>query len=289
METMEEVFEDSGVEYSYSESRGWYSLDCPFCDDVNGHLGYNERSKYFCCWKCGKKDFRRTLKEITGKSWKEVNEITKNVKGEKVSEYVHIPQKEVKLPKATFKMDSVHSEYLRGRGFDPAKLNKLHKITYTFDDVPFSERWKIVIPVYQNHALVSYQLRGITDGVRYMSCANDDSVEMIKDCLYGSDLVVGSTVVVMEGVTDVWAYGAGAVALFGKQASDAQIKKLSKYTLRVLWLDPDTKIHTRQLVDALSVFPGKTLVFDPKNNLDPGETPQEEMKKIKKYLKKELN
>src|SRR5436309_1540253 len=56
--------------------------------------------------------------------------------------------------------------YLAGRGFDPGKLSRMYDVRYC----PSSTfRWasnRIVIPIYQEGMLVSWQTRHIGDDVR---------------------------------------------------------------------------------------------------------------------------
>jgi DNA primase len=60
----------------------------------------------------------------------------------------------------------------------------------------------------------------------------------LKDYLYGYDSCVGDSVVVVEGITDVWRLGMGvAVATLGTQTTLAQISLLRKFKKVIILFD----------------------------------------------------
>jgi hypothetical protein len=73
---------------------------------------------------------------------------------------------------------------------------------------------------------MSYQCRAVlpAQSPPYLACAEKDEVLHHKHLLYGFDAaVVKGQCVVVEGVTDVWRLGAGAVATFGKKYTAEQV------------------------------------------------------------------
>ena len=99
----------------------------------------------------------------------------------------------------------------------------------------------------QSPVLAGWQTRlipgiepAIAADAKYLSAAGMQKSEL----LYGlpQALAVTGPVVVMEGATDVWRYGPGAVALFGKSLSRTQELLLTHYFVGrpiVVMLDPD--------------------------------------------------
>lgn len=145
----------------------------------------------------------------------------------------------VKLPPGTASLTSVHKKYLEDRGFDPDELEKRWHLKGTRNIGPYS--FRIIIPIYQNNKLVSFQGRDITgrSPLRYKACPLNREVVPHKECLYGEDYVDSDNVVVVEGVTDVWKLGKGSVATFGIAYKRAQVLRLLQYKNVHIVYDPE--------------------------------------------------
>lgn len=162
--------------------------------------------------------------------------------------------------------------YLRKRGFDAELLADAWAISYceynTCERPAFADT-RLLIPIMLPHLnpfaagldtelrLVGWQARMLkpsTSRPKYLT-----SRGMKKNCvLYGLNEAkqADGPVVIMEGVTDVWRYGAGAVALFGKTISKVQVELLRRHLPGrpiVVLLDRDAAEEARKLREAIII------------------------------------
>ena len=168
-------------------------------------------------------------------------------------------------------------EYLEGRGFDPDQLGAIWEIGVLAAG--------IYIPIHYHGVVVTHTLRQLRmpGTVRYVSCPADREAVSAKDLLYGEDLCRGA-IVIVEGPTDAWAIGPGAVATMGLSFSRAQVLKMSKHPLRVVCFDAEEQAQkkARELVALLSAFPGETVKVQLETGKDPGECDKSEILEIRR-------
>lgn len=147
-------------------------------------------------------------------------------------------------------------EYLRQRNFDPAALWETWQVQYC--ELSLTARpspiGRLVIPIYTaDNRLAGWQARYVgdcpPDQVKYLSCRGMKKSQL----LYGLPAAInmlGEAVVMVEGPTDVWRLGPGAVALFGKDMSHHQQDLLDHYLPRrpiVVFLDRDAQDEAVEL------------------------------------------
>jgi DNA primase len=96
--------------------------------------------------------------------------------------------------------------------------------------------------------------------LRYVSAKPAEEAMPIKSTLYGWDYVRHAAIVV-EGPTDAWRIGPGAVATLGTSYSKAQVLLLTNLPVRVVCFDRDNEAQRRakRLCCELAVFPGRTV------------------------------
>jgi DNA primase len=139
-------------------------------------------------------------------------------------------------------LQKAHTRYLERRGYDPAEIERVWGI-YGIGAVaiPAALRWRILIPIYLEKRLVSYTCRALaeTKKDKYRACPQELEVFHHKDTLYGLDLVSSKNLVVVEGPTDVWRIGPGAVATFGTQVSYMQRLLISRFKRVYVLYDAD--------------------------------------------------
>ena len=90
----------------------------------------------------------------------------------------------------------------------------------------------------------------------------------------------------MEGPTDCWKIGAGAVCTFGLAWTPAQLARIASYPTRVICFDNEEEAQkqARVLCAELEPFPGRTInvCLEAK---DPGSAQKEEIQCLRKeYL-----
>jgi hypothetical protein len=277
--------EDRGVPIGpgdHKHSRpGWVNVACPFCTGHAGyHLGYEESNQRFRCWRCG---FKRTLDVIArlaGEDERGAKRLYRQYQGRPVHPdppELRVQRRakptSVKLPTGTAPMTKRHRDYLHKRGFDPDQLERDYDLQGTGPVGPY--KFRIIIPVHYQGRVVTYQGRDITGrrgGDKYRACRETEEARSIRECLYGLDRCRdGHPVVVVEGATDVWRLGRGAVATFGIQFSAAQVRLLAKFRVRYILFDAEEEAQNQaqRLANALSGFGGVTEIV----TLDDGEDP----------------
>lgn len=170
----------------------------------------------------------------------------------------------VRLPGKCLRVDQLtrnHQayQYLLSRGLDPQRLGQDYDVSYCLSaDPEFAQvASRLIIPIYMRGTLVGWQARPPFDTdwkmarlPKYYNCPRTNKRLM----LYGFDNArTLPYCIVVEGVTDVWAIGAGAVALLGKIMSPQQFELiLGNWKAAVVILDSDAHKeieHIRQLCD----------------------------------------
>jgi len=291
---IEDILRNAGVSYKRGgEHRhvrpGWVGVDCPRCGPNSGkyHLGINTRLGRAVCWKCGRWDLAEALSAVAHLQMSEAIRIAKAIRhGRAASEDKPIRRARVKVPKDVGPLREPHKRYLRKRRFDPDKLVDTWRIQGAG---PWSDRipWRIFIPIYLDERMVSWTSRSIVDGVpsKYVSAKSDEEEVKHKHILYGEDYTWHS-VIVVEGPLDAWRIGPGAVALFGIPFTSAQIARLARYARRAIVLDREKEAqrHAKRLANALSPFPGETVVVQLETGDDPAEADEEELEELRRLF-----
>ncbi len=155
------------------------------------------------------------------------------------------------------------SAYLRQRNFDPAAVWETWQVQFCELSVgaqPNPSR-RLVIPIYTLESttvtrLAGWQARYVGDCPdsvpKYLSCKGMKKSQLLYG-LAGARSTTGP-VVIVEGATDVWRLGPGAVALFGKDMSLPQQQLLDQYLPGrhvVVMLDRDAQDNAADVCSTL--------------------------------------
>lgn len=169
------------------------------------------------------------------------------------------------VPLAELPADHPACVYLRTRTagtFDPVELSREWEVGYA-ESVPARSRGamaqdRIILPVRHDGVLVGWQARYVGEldwkaaGVpKYLTYFPKSLT------LYGLDRAAGhDPVVLVEGATDVWRYGPGAVSALGKSLSHEQARLLGRLLAggRTLVVVPDTNDPTAESAAVDSVL-----------------------------------
>jgi DNA primase len=177
---------------------------------------------------------------------------------------------------------------LEQRGFNPDELVNEWSLSSTDGrETDKNWRWRIVVPIYMAHRLVSYVGRTIGHRMdKYRAAPKEWRSLNPHDTLYGLDKVCGNTVVVMEGPADVWRWGPGAVALFGDQSSLSQRILLRRFRRAIIMLDGDDagKTAGEKLAWQMSGFGMEVQQAILPDGLDPGQLDSGQVQELKKDL-----
>lgn len=175
--------------------------------------------------------------------------------------------------------------YVRRRGLDPDRVARFYGAAYCADSLFYYARDRIVAPVYQDGKFVMWQARYL--GELDWHAKGDAKPRVPKyfntpgapksQFLYNLDEAAAyRTVVVVEGLFDVWSFGPMAVAAFGCAVGFHQRRRLARRCRRaslVLLLDPEEadKPKTRRTLDLLRPsFAGGACVVKLPPGTDPG-------------------
>jgi len=273
-------------------NKGWINAPCPFCTGNPGyHLGYHVSKEYFHCFRCGKKQTEYALKALFPLS----NAELKNL----ISLYGNRPKNRLqakfegknRLSKVVFP-DDCHEElnplaekYLIDRNFKPQKLIKKWNLRSTGKFGPY--KFRLIAPIYHYSKIVSYQGRDYTGKaeLKYKACPKKFELIEHQSLLYGADKIQGDSVVLVEGITDVWRLGYGAVCCFGIDFTPFQIVRLTNYKQVIIMFDSDPQAI--QQMDKLAGYldgAGIEVVMKEMVGGDPAELTQKEANKFMKTI-----
>jgi len=277
---------------------GWVQLDCPQCGAGSGkyHLGYNMRGRYLHCWRCGRLPLVSTVAALTNETPKAIKAALSAFDDDAPEE---LPDKRgtLVLPKPLEDLMRPHRDYLRERGFDPREIAKHWGVRALGpvgvlkkpDGVRVNLAWRVFIPFTRDGETHSWTTRSLKPDatLRYISAPADCEMTNHKTMLYGEDFC-GHAACAVEGPIDVWAGGFGFVGTAGTAYKREQVRRLSRFLVRGVCYDAEDEAqrHARELVEMLSVFPGKTYNFildhkDPAEDMKHG---GKDIRRIRKIL-----
>jgi len=144
--------------------------------------------------------------------------------------------------------------YLKDRGFDIEELSLLWKVRYCVDSYNPLLKHRIIIPIYFRDKMVGYQARKVGephDGEpKYYFSRNFPKSIVWYNVERATDY---ETVVIVEGVTDVWKIGENATAIFGLRTNPEAINVFTSLLFEkhqgnatvCVCLDPDLPLNTK--------------------------------------------
>lgn len=254
--------QDYNLEWSDSGPNtrtGWVQTRCPFCDDRGHHLGFNVIKGYCHCWRCDWKPLTQVISTLLGiDDMADVYNIVEafgNVVSGRTEKpkpldaqmlYFHCNRNVIGLGNQARK-------YLISRRFNPDFIIGEWKVKQTLN-VGKDYKYRIMIPIYLDGRLVSFTSRDYTDKqtLRYKSARSNWEIVPHKETLYGIDKAQDRCIVV-EGVTDAWRIGPGAVATFGIQWSEQQAYLISQRFKRVAILY-DSEVQAQKQAEKLGEY-----------------------------------
>jgi len=297
-----QILEQNNISYALSGKnvgKNAIGIDCPFCvDDVGKHLGILPNKSggyYYSCWR--NKEHRGGIfflfSKLLGISIDAVKElfdytepVTKILPEDKkiggVDRLEFPPEfKEVKNEFPT----EIFYNYLKRRGFDSGAIQRYRLMC------ALEGEWKnrIIIPVYINGQLVTWQGRTISDltSLRYKSLSLEKSIRAIGYCLFNYDnLHGGKSLYITEGPFDAMKIDyytrADATCLFtlnmSKKQEELLLTILPKYDRIFILLDNNAELASANLLCRLSYCKNIFVRYLPTRFKDAGEMNEKEIK-----------
>jgi len=284
----------------FDSNAEWVNINCPFCKNDSGkHGGINLAGEYFNCFKCGQHNIKKTLQLALGIPYFQLDTILESYLSAFGTTRKKATKKTANASMISLPIDelnSMASKYLLKRNFDPEYLNKKYGVVGINIAGPWA--YRIIIPIYFNNRLVSFQGRSIFSKrkckelkiLRYKTLSVPESIIDPKDILYNLDNCRKDSVIVTEGAPDVWNLGDDTVATLGTGMTDAQLNLLREKFKTVTFLfDPDPEAQKRAIEQAtrLAMVGIKNVfVIDTQLKHDPGDMTEKEKKQLKAELLK---
>ena len=280
-------------------SNGWVNIHCPFCPGSQDyHLGIQQEGKGVHCWRCGGHTLAQALSRVLNLPEPSVRAIMRGY-GANTSQRIRREEAKVsilplRMPKPSSSLTALYKNYLKKRKFDPDKLEQEWGLSQTgpvsfLDGISYSHR--ILIPIYWNGEMVSFQARDITgkSKLKYLACPKRREKIHHKNILYGKQEKwrEAKGLIIVEGVTDVWRLGYHAVATFGIEFKMEQVLQLAKIHDKFFVLfdeEPQAQEQARVLATKLKAL-GKEVYIE-KIKGDPGDMRQEDADYLVKQLMK---
>ena len=232
------LFKRYNVPYSLTVNRGWVNSNCPYCDTKldSFNMGFNPTGEYCNCWKCGTHELKDSLSLILRIPKREMDDVIKPFKGKNaissnLGRKIALA-KSLELPSDGF--TKAERRYLEKRDYDPDLLHDKYGVVG--GGITGKWKYRIIIPIYYNHRLVSWTARSILGkdeikelGIpRYKNLSIEESVMNPKDTFFNLDNCRHDEVVLTEGSFDVMRFGDDWMCSLGTQLTQNQLRLLSE-------------------------------------------------------------
>lgn len=263
---------------------GWVGLDCPWCGSSGKyHLGVHVKTRKCNCWRCGPRSAVLAVARACGTSAAEIEAVWDSA-GFDNGAIITRARGSLVVPSGVSDMMPQHRGYLAGRGFNPDEIGRVWGVRGI--GLAAHLQWRLFIPIYSSLGrMVSWTTRSIssTNPSRYVSASPEQEEMSHKSLLYGEHLA-RHAIVIVEGPTDAWAVGPGAVCLFGLGYSQKQIALMVNYPIRVVMFDSSHSAQKRavSLCKDLSIYPGTTHNIEIETGEDPASASKEEIAEIRR-------
>lgn len=293
------LFNDYNVDYTdnhHHVTKGWVNVHCPFCSGSrNYHLGVHLQTGACNCWRCGSHGLFNVLRILLNVNSNELRNIL-NKYMDMDALYLFSKRKKlknrlnenIKIKTPYIDLTEKHRKYLQKRNYDVDSLINIWGLK-SFDRIG-DYKYRIFIPIYFKNKIVSYQGRTTSDTVipRYKTCSKEDELIHHKYIVYGYDYaVMNDSIIVVEGVTDAWRIGTGAVATFGITYTITQALLLANFKKVYIMYDNEKNAirQAKNLGKDISLI-GNSEVYVLTNydSDDPGNLSEKEIKKVRKLL-----
>jgi len=230
---MIELLNHLSIEFSESgkhHTQGWVQVHCPYCEVDSTPGGVHLSKFYYHCWRCGWRRLPDILSQLSGIPEHEIKKLLKNLAPTESTFSLETERKEtdLHLPPGTGEMKRNHLRYLRTRKFNSKEMKQHWDLKGIGHMGPY--KFRIIAPIYLDGVLVSFQGRDTTgkSELKYKACSKENEVIHHKHILYGMDHIRNRKAIIVEGITDAWRIGPGAIATFGIQFTPQQVFLLAQ-------------------------------------------------------------
>lgn len=264
------------------------NINCIFCQDFGGHLGIHKTKGYTTCFKCGYHSLESVIKLLV--PYENPKEIIKRYN----TDYIYETKIHKKLNKVKFvlpgeSLKPIHKNYLRKRRFNPDYLEKKYNLKGTVFYGKY--RYRLIIPIYFQDEIVTFQTRSLNDNVKpkYIACDPLMELKKIKETVYNLNNCKNNYIVITEGVMKVFRLGDNSCCTFGKNFSIEQVSLLKNYEHIFIYFDPDSagKDGAKKLSGIFSAIKKEVYIIE--NDKAPDNLTEEEVKEFWKEVYEIIN
>lgn len=286
--------DDKHIQYFESGknvSAGWIGMACLWCPDPSHHLGIHLDDKRVTCWRCGPHgDAIGLVMKIERVDANRAKTIALRYYDPLAPPMSIIRQPTtgtIELPTSaspTF-MDT-HMQWLVHRGFTPPE-HYIQKYGLLCSYIDPDWGYRIIIPIYIDHRLVAWVGRDVTgkSDIPYKNSRIEESIIDPKHCLYNID-TVKKVILIVEGVTDVWRIGDGAVCTFGTVWTKKQLMLIRDvHTAHILFdAEEEAQESAQRLASLLTNIVNRVKIWSTEGKNDPAELTDEEARKFRREI-----
>lgn len=257
---------------------GWTNTRCPLCNSHKKHLGISDDGGANC-WKCGKVSVYEAVTLLAPRvSRSDVQRVLRSTRLQtKTTPQVRHSGK-YKAPQTT-ELTQEAKRYLASRGYDPGTLASTWGLR--------SMRSRVFVPIIVDRKPVSWTSRATKPGdrMRWLTARDSESAFPVKSLIYGSDYV-HHTGIIVEGPTDAWAIGPGAVAVLGIAYTPEQIDRLANIPRKVICFDSSIQAQRRAdtLATELAAFGTDPILIQLETGDDPAEADPDEIRELRQHF-----
>ena len=294
----EKLFKDYHIP-TRNSNKNWVNICCPECRnplDTHFNGGFNMLNPRYSCWRCGSHSWYDILSKVLNVPITEINRI--------VSGYNYVPlvKEEKRVGKAEhldlpgFKLNDMERQYLINRGYDvPYLINKFH---IRGGGIAGDWSYRIILPIYYNHILVSWTGRSILtkeqikeyDIPRYKNLAIEQSVISPKEIFFNLDHSTKDSVILVEGPFDCLKGSDDTICSLGTSVTrDQELFLKNRYKKIFICFDNEYEAqnkarHLGMNLASIGMEVEVVNICEPFGKNDPGELTYEEVNEIKKEL-----
>jgi hypothetical protein len=274
---------------------GWVNIQCPKwdCDDASNHMGVSLSTGLHSCWKCGAKGGpEKLIMELEEVDW--VTAHTTAVAfgvapthSTPTAQPAGVPPGRGLLPKLSAHLPKPHQRYLLNRGFNPKSIIQKYNIGGTYNTGDRRYRMRVIAPIYMYGELVSFTGRTIVGADPKYRMPNDEDAAMPgHTVVYGLDNVKHGICAIVEGVTDVWRVGDGAIAFLRTRFTEEQLNHLSRSGIHRAYIiyDAGAEKLGKELASRVSKLVPET-IYVPLDRQDPATLNPADLQQIRKWLR----
>jgi hypothetical protein len=191
------------------------------------------------------------------------------------------------IPREAGELSEQHRNYLIGRRFHPDGITKMYNVLGINQGGKY--KFRIIVPcLARSGETINFTaLSVLGQQPKYIHCPNEEAIVPMKSLLYNIQSV-RDTIVICEGVTDVWRLGNGCVATMGIEFSKEQIQEIVACKVKNAFVLYDAEEYAqkqaRKLATNLSgIIDHVEVISLPEG--DPGDLSEDDANHLRKELK----